>query len=407
MATDNQLQEFIVNEVETDDRLAKLSQTETLGPNQLFVTKDGSTASDNAVGLPIGAIFASAIPIIDARVHLLDGSTISQYGIYEEFSALIKNLIATGQPINCSQKEFDEDIISTGNCGKFVIDNDNGTIRLPRITKFIQGVDNISNIGKSLLDEFKSHTHIQNAHQHTIRNPYTNTGANQVMIPSTAGTASATDNSYSWTPTGNTTATNQNTGGEETRPKATQYPYYIVLASGYKSNKSLNIDNIMNEINSLSNDVANVLSVKNILDRFYPVGSIYITVNNHGSPASIFGGTWEQIKGRFLLGAGANDANTTTTYGNLSASAINRTTVGEMGGEVYHTLQTSEIPSHYHYVGAGANDSTGYHAGGSKVGHIGIWNATGYGRNSDSTGGGGAHNNIPPYYVVYIYKRVG
>lgn len=37
----------------------------------------------------------------------------------------------------------------------------------------------------------------------------------------------------------------------------------------------------------------------NLLDIVYPVGSIYISVNNV-SPANSVGGIWEKIEGRFL-----------------------------------------------------------------------------------------------------------
>ena len=66
-----------------------------------------------------------------------------------------------------------------------------------------------------------------------------------------------------------------------------------------------------------------------ILAAVYPVGSIYMSTNNT-SPATLFGGTWEQLKDRFLLGAG-------DTY-----------TAGNTGGAATHTLTTTEIPSHTH-----------------------------------------------------------
>ena len=37
------------------------------------------------------------------------------------------------------------------------------------------------------------------------------------------------------------------------------------------------------------------------LDTVYPVGSVYTSVNST-SPASLFGGTWELIQNKFLLG---------------------------------------------------------------------------------------------------------
>ena len=54
-------------------------------------------------------------------------------------------------------------------------------------------------------------------------------------------------------------------------------------------------------INNLNNAIAQLQ--RNFLDKTYPVGSIYLSLNST-SPASLFGGTWKQIKDRFLLAAG-------------------------------------------------------------------------------------------------------
>lgn len=66
-----------------------------------------------------------------------------------------------------------------------------------------------------------------------------------------------------------------------------------------------------------------------IVNLVYPIGSIYMSVNST-SPATLFGGTWEQLEDRFLLGAGS-------TY-----------TAGASGGEASHVLTESEMPSHTH-----------------------------------------------------------
>ena len=131
----------------------------------------------------------------------------------------------------------------------------------------------------------------------------------------------------------------------------------------------------------------------------YPVGSIYLSVNST-SPASLFGGTWEQLKDRFLLGAGSAYA------------------AGSTGGEAAHTLSINEIPSHagHLYGNAGGVNEKG-DAKGAWLKEININSSltTSYGwnyKNNDyypanrSLGGGAAHNNMPPYLAVYMWKRV-
>lgn len=126
-----------------------------------------------------------------------------------------------------------------------------------------------------------------------------------------------------------------------------------------------------------------------ILEAVYPIGSIYISVNNT-SPATLFGGKWQAIQGKFLLGADNG------TY-----------KAGNTGGEATHTLTTSEMPSHNHavyYPNAGADDHSApgnYPDGPSDSTYYAVGSYT------SSEGGGKAHNNMPPYLAVYIWKRTG
>lgn len=143
---------------------------------------------------------------------------------------------------------------------------------------------------------------------------------------------------------------------------------------------------------------------------YFPVGSIYISVNST-NPSTYFGGTWEQIKGRFLVGTGANEANTTNYWGEMAAGQHNPL-VGEMGGECRHTLTVSEMPSHAHAMrvvkdlatDSGGNLPKGNNSAGNNAGWTDYW--TGAGDYAiQNTGGGGAHNNMPPYLAVYMWKR--
>ena len=126
-------------------------------------------------------------------------------------------------------------------------------------------------------------------------------------------------------------------------------------------------------------------TVSAMLDKAYPVGSIYMSVNST-NPQNLFGGTWVQIKDRFLLAAG-------TTY-----------KAGATGGEATHTLTVDEIPNHQHvlwYPNEGGEQSAaiGYPEAGSKN----TWYAEA--SKTGGAGGGAAHNNMPPYLSVYVWKR--
>ena len=125
---------------------------------------------------------------------------------------------------------------------------------------------------------------------------------------------------------------------------------------------------------------------KTLLNYIYPVGSIYMSVNST-SPATLFGGTWERLKDRFLLGSG-------DTYSN-----------GATGGAATHTLAVSEIPSHNHGYGVYDASSTNSMAVNHMAAYCGKVASTGWGSNTLYTGGGSAHNNMPPYLAVYMWKR--
>ena len=153
---------------------------------------------------------------------------------------------------------------------------------------------------------------------------------------------------------------------------------------------------------------------KDVIDVIYPIGFVYISINNI-NPSTLFGGKWERIKGRFLLAAGENEANTTTDYGSMSVGELNRP-VGELGGEATHKLEEREMPSHIHQIrsGSGAktylvatngsgSDGPGYSFDDSYHDDDGNINGAFY---ATATGGGQPHNNMPPYLANYCWRRI-
>ena len=145
------------------------------------------------------------------------------------------------------------------------------------------------------------------------------------------------------------------------------------------------------------------------IDIVYPIGSIYETLDESFNPNTSFGGNWERIQGRFLLGAGTPDDNTHSNFGNnLTYNGTDKydEPVGNMGGSSLHTLTVNEMPSHNHTLANNVVDGSAMDGSSNRfvlcIG--GGVNLSGY-HMINLQGGGASHNNLPPYFVIHIWKR--
>ena len=127
---------------------------------------------------------------------------------------------------------------------------------------------------------------------------------------------------------------------------------------------------------ALSNFYTSDSLVSDLLNRVYPVGSIYMSAVNI-SPASFLGGTWQAIEqGRMLMAAGSSWQ------------------AGTTGGATYHTLTVAEMPAHDH---SATETSAGAHTHGASTGsagahsHSGSTNNAGNHYHTGTTNGAGAH----------------
>ena len=126
-----------------------------------------------------------------------------------------------------------------------------------------------------------------------------------------------------------------------------------------------------------------------IIDLIYPIGSIYMTVSDTNPFETIKFGVWEKIENKFLLASSNIHMN------------------GETGGEENHTLSINEMPKHSHKM---KYDSIGWTAIRQNSGTNGIleYNKSSYDGqySTEEVGNGNAHNNMPPYLVVNMWKRI-
>lgn len=153
------------------------------------------------------------------------------------------------------------------------------------------------------------------------------------------------------------------------------------------------------------------------LDKIYPIGTIYMSVNST-DPSTLFGGTWVR------WGAGRMPISVDDSKEWLSGPE-------KTGGEYTHTLTANELPRHKHDVNAVDIPSSGAHAhtlnehvwvdqskknisSGTSTGKMtttAIMNSGGAHthrvpiHNTDYTGNGAAHENMPPWISVYMWKR--
>ena len=194
----------------------------------------------------------------------------------------------------------------------------------------------------------------------------------------------------------------------------------LMLIQTMNNSKSLNkniTDKVTNSIDySASGSLQTEIDLlkqqmSNLVDKMYPVGSIYMTTTYSDATQvhDAIGGEWEKYaQGRTIIGDGT---------GTDSNGLVQTFTNGSTGGEYTHKLTVAEMPSHSHDIYANS------YAGNLKIvmqndnspdgpNSYGVQdslhdnNRTAWALYAAAAGGSGAHNNVEPYIVTYIYKRV-
>jgi len=159
--------------------------------------------------------------------------------------------------------------------------------------------------------------------------------------------------------------------------------------------EGVQLKQVLEEISNLQQRIIQVENETKTIDDIYPVGSIYMTTDIYSAEemSSTFGGTWESYaQGRTIIGVGTgiDENNEQQTF-----------IVNQIGGEYNHTLTIEEMPSHSHkykrdnFISNSTQGNWAYAAIG-----------TTYDQETTSVGGNQKHNNIQPYMVTYIWKRV-
>lgn len=137
------------------------------------------------------------------------------------------------------------------------------------------------------------------------------------------------------------------------------------------------------------------ITIDEVFNKIYPVGSIYMSVNSV-NPSALFGGTWVSWgAGRVPVGVNASDDEFST--------------VEKEGGEKTHTLTVDEMPSHKHFgsdnVVTSVNETSISFANGSGSTVSAVDNVIDTTTSNYLIGSSKAHNNLQPYITCYMWKR--
>ena len=154
-------------------------------------------------------------------------------------------------------------------------------------------------------------------------------------------------------------------------------------------------------------------TIKEVIDIVHPVGSIWETTTTDDPNVLWAGTTWVKMDaGRVLISAGTYTEDDTTYTYNL----------GDKGGEAKHQITIEEMPNHSHVISiasAGKHrhkiNSRSREAREATTPGSG-WDTPGsyyteydgthtHAATASATGNNAKHNNMPPYEVIYRWKR--
>ena len=149
----------------------------------------------------------------------------------------------------------------------------------------------------------------------------------------------------------------------------------------------------ISDVTNLQSTLNDKLEDSDLLDLIYPIGAIYMEKDTRSHSVcpiqQTLGGTWTRIENRFLY------------------ASENGQGLGNTGGEETHTLTESEMPSHNHTRDLGVHYLKNA-ATASASSHVTNWSNhydTAVSNNTKNTGGGQAHNNMPPFIIVNVWER--
>lgn len=221
----------------------------------------------------IGEIIASTIPLTDAGLHLLDGALISGSGSYADFVTYIADLYDSGDYTDIFETEanWQTAVTTYGVCGKFVYDSINNTVRLPKITGFIEGASGTTTLGDVTEAGLPNITGTFGAggSSDARDNQYSGAFSKVYNIDSKTGDAASGWEQYCARVSFDASRSSSIYSNSNTvQPQSVKVLYYIVIATSTKTAIEVDIDEIATDLNGKADiDLTNTLPASTFIDK--------------------------------------------------------------------------------------------------------------------------------------------
>lgn len=337
---------------------AQYNSITTKDSNTVYITTDGTDASwADVPSRNIGEIVSSTIPLTDAGLHLLDGALL-QYGSYQAFIDYIADLYDSGDYDDIFETEanWQTSVTTYGVCGKFVYEPSSNTVRLPKITGFVEGTTDVTALGDLVEAGLPNITAWMKGYLNTTldasgafqfyNSGYGHDGSWRQSLQSGGGDYSGVtlNASRSSSIYGNSTTV---------QPQTIKVLYYIVVATSTKTDIQVDIDEVVTDLNGkadtdLSNISASQSAKNTIVGWMMPdwsravskvVGTTYTADQRgwvHANGATVQNGIHVEINGLTVAYCEAQGANDTSGFGCLVPVDIGDTyALFQNGGTVW------------------------------------------------------------------------
>lgn len=205
--------------------------------------------------LPVGFIIPAVGRIEDSRFTLLDGKTLAKEGTYRDFYNKVVEQVQKGNWFSCTQEEYNNEIATYGQCGRFVIETD--YVRIPTITRYIGATVTLSEFGQAFNES------LPNIKGGVGACTVTSITSNPFYISGSSSKGSSQDGTDDLVYMDLSRSSSIYQDGAKVNVEHIKYPYYMVISTeGQTTPISVDINKVYEDINLKANkDLSDVTQI--------------------------------------------------------------------------------------------------------------------------------------------------